>query len=363
MTRTTGRTLALLGLLQARREWTGADLLERLEVSERTLRRDIDDLRSLGYGIEARPGVGGGYRLGAGASVPPLTLSPAEAVAIAVGLRAAALAVVTGIEDAAAGALAKLEKSLSASTRDQITAVERAMVPLGVGVSGGGAASAGSTVGGSVDLETVVTVAHAIGESRRLGISYRRHDGERVERRIEPHRIVHTTERWYLLAWEADRAAWRTLRMDRIVSLRELRETFTPRSIPDDQLRAYTTHSITSAPYRLQVRVRLHAPLADAVQHFGPTVAQLEAETERTCLLRAGAGSAAEIALHLGLCGLEFDLLEGEEVRAELVALAARFTRAARDPRHPGEPHDPGEPGHSSEPRHSSEPGEPGEPG
>ena len=116
MSRTTGRTLALLGLLQARREWRGADLLERLEVSERTLRRDIDDLRELGYGIEARPGVGGGYRLGAGASVPPLTLSTAEAVAIAVGLRAAALGVVTGIEDAAAGALAKREVAVGVDT-------------------------------------------------------------------------------------------------------------------------------------------------------------------------------------------------------------------------------------------------------
>src|SRR5690242_9280802 len=114
MTRTTGRTLALLTLLQARREWTGAELRERLEVSDRTLRRDIDDLRDLGYGIDATRGRGGGYRLGPGASVPPLTLSADESVAIAVGLRSAAASVVTGMEDAAARALAKLEQSLSA---------------------------------------------------------------------------------------------------------------------------------------------------------------------------------------------------------------------------------------------------------
>ncbi|MCI2959506.1 HTH domain-containing protein [Agromyces atrinae] len=114
MTRTTGRTLALLGLLQAHREWSGADLQERLGVSGRTLRRDIDDLRALGYGIDSVPGVGGGYRLGIGAAIPPLVLSPDEAVAIAVGLRAAATTAVTGIEDAAASALVKLEQSLSA---------------------------------------------------------------------------------------------------------------------------------------------------------------------------------------------------------------------------------------------------------
>jgi len=133
MSRTTGRTLALLGLLQAHREWSGAELQARLDVSPRTLRRDIDDLRGLGYGIDSVPGVGGGYRLGLGAAIPPLVLSADEAVAIAVGLRAAASATVTGIEDAAARALVKLEQSLSSETRERISAVERAIVPLGRG--------------------------------------------------------------------------------------------------------------------------------------------------------------------------------------------------------------------------------------
>src|SRR5690349_17645523 len=125
MSRTTGRTMLLLGLLQSGREWPGAELRERLEVSERTLRRDVDDLRGLGYGIDAMRGVGGGYRLGVGAAIPPLTLSPDEAVAIAVGLRTAGAGAVAGLEESAASVLAKLEQSLSSQTRERIAAVEQ----------------------------------------------------------------------------------------------------------------------------------------------------------------------------------------------------------------------------------------------
>lgn len=315
MPRTTGRTLALLGLLQSHREWSGAELRSRLEVSARTLRRDIDDLRGQGYGIDSVPGVGGGYRLGVGAAIPPLVLSADEAVAIAVGLRAAASATVTGIEDAAASALLKLEQSLSPETRERISSVEQAIVPLG-GV-------------GEVDLETVVTVARAIRESRALRIDYRRHDGTEVRRTIEPHRIVHTGTRWYVVAWDPDRDAWRTLRLDRLIPRLPLAESFVPREIPDDTVREFTTRSITSSPYRHRYRVRMHAPAAEVTGHFGPTIAEVTAVDEGMCELSAGSNTPEEFALHLGMAGIEFDVLEGDDLRRALESLSARFGRAA----------------------------------
>ena len=315
MSRTTGRTLALLGLLQSRRDWSGAELQARLEVSARTLRRDIDDLRGLGYGIHSTPGVGGGYRLGAGAAVPPLVLSADEAVAIAVGLRAAASAAVTGIEDAAASALVKLEQSLSPETRERISAVEKAIVPLGAT--------------GDVDLDTVLSVARSIRESRALRIDYRRHGGEEVRRTIEPHRIVHTGTRWYTVAWDPDRGAWRTLRLDRLVPRLPLAEPFAPREIPDEAIREFMTRSITIAPYRHRYRVRMHAPATEVAALFGPTVADVVRVDDASCELSAGSTSPEEFALHVGASGIEFDVLEGEELRLSLRAIAARLSRAA----------------------------------
>ncbi|MBC7596137.1 MAG: YafY family transcriptional regulator [Kineosporiaceae bacterium] len=319
MSRTTGRTLALLGLLQAHREWSGTELQARLDVSPRTLRRDIDDLRALGYGIDSVPGVGGGYRLGLGAAIPPLVLSPDEAVAIAVGLRAAASATVTGIEDAAARALVKLEQSLSSETRERISAVERAIVPLGRGG------------GGDVDLDTVVTIARAIRESRALRIDYRRHDGAEVRRTIEPHRIVHTGARWYVIARDPDRDAWRTFRLDRLTPRLPLAEPFVAKEIPDDAVRDFTTRSITSAPYRHQYRVRMHAPATEVEAHFGPTIADVTPVDDRTCELTAGSASPEEFALYIGMTGLEFEVLEGDDLRVKLLEIGARFRCAGAE--------------------------------
>lgn len=316
MTRTTGRTLELLALLQARREWSSAELCARLEVSDRTLRRDIDDLRELGYGIEATRGRLGGYRLGPGAALPPLTLSADESVAIAVGLRAAATSVVTGIEEAALSALAKLEQSLAPATRQQISEVEQAMVSL-----------AGAR--DDIDLSVVTALAGAIAERRRLRIDYTRHDGQEVRRIIEPHRIVHTTERWYLVAWDAERGAWRTLRVDRIRHPVRLREQFPLRDIPDEALREFTTRSITTAPYPHRATLRMHAPAAVVSRHFPAMIAEVVDEGDGTSILTAGARTPEEFALYIGMSGIEFEVIEGDAVRRTLLELAGRFTRAA----------------------------------
>lgn len=316
MTRTTGRTLALLALLQMRREWSGSELRERLEVSDRTLRRDIDDLRELGYGIDATRGRHGGYRLGAGAAVPPLTLSADESVAIAVGLRAAATSIVTGIEDASARALAKLEQSLSPAARRQISDVEQAMLPL-------------ASRRDDIDLDVVTTVAAAIAARRRLQIDYTRHDGVEGRRTIEPHRIVHTAERWYLVAWDADRGAWRTLRVDRIRRPITLRDEFPRRDIPDESLRRFATRSITTAPHPYRARILMHSPADVVSRHFGATVAEVADNGDGTCTLTAGSRTPEEFALYIGISGIEFEVLEGEDVRRALAEVGERMLRSA----------------------------------
>ncbi|MFE4541264.1 helix-turn-helix transcriptional regulator [Arthrobacter sp. NPDC056727] len=316
MTRTTGRTLALLALLQMRREWSGSALRERLEVGDRTLRRDIDDLRELGYGIDATRGRHGGYRLGAGAAAPPLMLSADEAVAIAVGLRAAATSVLTGIEDASARALAKLEQSLSPAARRQIAEVEQAMLPL-------------ASPHGDIDLDVVTTVAAAIAARRRLQTDYTRHDGVEGRRTIEPHRIVHTAERWYLVAWDAERGAWRTLRVDRMRRPTTLRDEFPRRDIPDEALRRFTTRSITTSPHPYRARILMHASADVVSRHFGATIAEVADNGDGTSILTAGSRTPEEFALYIGISGIEFELLEGEDVRRALAEVGERMLRSA----------------------------------
>ena len=319
MTRTTGRTLALLSLLQIRREWSGVELRERLEVSDRTLRRDIDDLRELGYGIEATRGRHGGYRLGPGASVPPLALSDDESIAIAVGLRAAANSAVTGMEEAAGRALAKLEQSLSSAARTRIAEVERALVPL----------DPTHTADAAVDPGVVAAIAAAIHARQRLRLDYTRHDGVEVRRIVEPHRIVHTARRWYLIALDPEREAWRMLRIDRIRGPLMLREGFPAREIPEEALREFTAHSITTAPYRYRAQVRMYAPATEVRRHFDATIAVVTEEGPETSILVAGSRSPEEFALYLGATGIRFVVLEGDEVRTALRAVAARLVAAS----------------------------------
>lgn len=319
MSRTTGRTLTLLALLQVRREWSGPELRERLEVSDRTLRRDIEDLRELGYGIEARPGVGGGYRLGPGANLPPLTITPDEAVAIAVGLRAAQHGPVSGMEEAAARALAKLEQSLSSATRAHVGAVARALVPL-------------TSPGEEVTADVVVAIAHAIAGAQRVRVRYRPRDQEPTDRRIEPHRVVQTDRRWYLTAWDCDREGWRTFRLDRITAVAALRETFTARDLSTADLRASTTAAITTAPYPYQVTLGVHAPADVVAHHFPPTIAQVSERDDGTSTLTTGSSSLTEIAMYMAISGLSFQVLDGRDaelLRQTLTELAARLSQAA----------------------------------
>src|SRR5246500_5085018 len=203
MVQTSARLLALLSLLQVRREWTGQELANRLEVTPRTIRRDVDKLRSLGYPVEAAPGVAGGYRLSAGGELPPLLLDDAEAVAVAVGLRTAASGSIAGIEETSVRALAKLEQVLPSRLRRRVSAL-------------GNATSTFTVDGPRIDSDMLATLAAACRDSTRLQFGYIARDARASRRTVDPAAVVYSGHRWYLVAFDLDRDDWRTFRLDRV---------------------------------------------------------------------------------------------------------------------------------------------------
>ena len=248
MLETSARLLKLLALLQARPDWTGPRLAARLEVTTRTVRNDVERLRRLGYPVEATPGVAGGYRLGAGAALPPLLLDDDEAVAVAVGLRTAAGGSVAGIEEASLRALAKLEGVLPARLRHRVRALQRATVS----VPGGGP---------TVDAAVLSAVAGAVRASE-LRFDYLTFDGTAARREVEPHRLVHVRGRWYLVAWDVARDAWRTFRADRIRPRTPNGPRFSPRPEPEGGAAAYVQRGAGAAVWRYRARIKVRAPAA-----------------------------------------------------------------------------------------------------
>ena len=206
MLETSARLLRLLSLLQARRDWTSAELAARLGVTTRTIRNDVDRLRGLGYPVDARPGVAGGYRLGTGGALPPLLLDDEEAVAVAVGLRTAASGSVAGIEETSVRALAKLQQVLPSRLRRRVSAFQSHALPV-------------PSRGPQVDPDVLTVIASACRDHERLRFDYRAHSGAPSRRSVEPYRLVNDRRRWYLVAWDTDRDAWRTFRVDRIEPL------------------------------------------------------------------------------------------------------------------------------------------------
>lgn len=310
------RLLSLLGLLQVRRDWSNAELARRLEVDPRTVRRDIERLRALGYPVQSTRGTAGGYRLGAGAELPPLLLDDEEAVAIAVALRTAAGGSVIGLEETAVRALTKLERVLPARLRRRVAAVAQATVILD-----------GDPLG--VDPGLLVTLACAARDREGLSLWYRRRNGDRARRRIEPHRLVHTGRRWYLLAYDRDRQAWRTLRADRIESTPAPDRRFDPRPLPDEDVAAYVSRAISQAPYPYRTRAIVQAPAADVLRRVRPTTAHVTAIDADTCAVETGANTLEELGVYLGLLGLPFTVNGPPELRAHLKQLSIRYEAAS----------------------------------
>jgi len=319
MLETSARLLRLLSLLQSRRDWTGAELAAQAGVALRTLRRDVGRLRDLGYPVEATPGVAGGYRLGTGAALPPLLLDDDEAVAVAISLHTATTGSVAGLEETALRALTKLQQMLPSRVRYRVSAFHAATVPL----TGPG------TAPDRADPDLLTAVAAACRDQRRLRFAYPGRDGL-AGREVEPHRLVHTPRRWYLLAWDVGRGDWRTFRVDRIQGpLGPLGARFTPRPLPDGDAAAYVSQSIASAPYAYQARILFRAPLAEVARHSSPAAGRLEAAGPDACVLHAGSNSLEELALYAGLKGFEFEVLEPPELIGVLRSLAGRLHRAA----------------------------------
>ena len=317
MLETSARLLRLLSLLQTRPDWSAAELAERLGVSARTIRRDVERLRDLGYPVHAARGVAG-YRLGAGTALPPLLLDDEEAVAVAVGLRTAAGASVTGIQETSIRALAKLEQVLPSRLRHRVQALQAATVEV---------PAPGRP---TVDAAVLTALAAACRDHQRLRFDYRDHDGSASVRSVEPHRLVHDRGRWYLVAWDSDRADWRTFRADRITSPQITGPRFTPRDPPGGDPAAYVSQSVSTTPYRYQARIRLHVPASAIAERLPPTVGHLQADGEHACILHTGAESPDVLAIYVAILGAEFEILDPPELAEHVLALASRLTRAAR---------------------------------
>lgn len=326
MVGTSARLLRLLSLLQARRSWTGAELTSRLEVTPRTLRRDVDRLRSLGYPVASAGGVGGGYSFGAGSDLPPLLLDDQEALAVALGLRAAAAGAIAGLEEATLGALAKLDQVMPARLRRRVSALHGAIVPL-------------PHRGPAIDVATLALLAGACRDAERLRFEYRGRDrGNPAEppsaslarRRVEPAGLVSAGFRWYLAAWDLDRGDWRTFRVDRIVGKPVRGETFAPRPPPPGGVSAYVAKSVSIEAYGVRARVRLHAPLAEMTARFSSSSGTLESAGPDTCVLTTGAPSLEGLVAWMAMLGVDFEILEPPGAAAALRAVAGRIRRAAR---------------------------------
>ncbi|GAB4589186.1 helix-turn-helix transcriptional regulator [Nocardia sp. IFM 10818] len=316
MLETSARLLKLLSLLQTPRDWTGADLAEHLDVDIRTVRRDIEKLRNLGYPVHAVAGAAG-YRLGAGAQLPPLLLDDDEAIAVAMGLRTAAGGTIAGIEESSLRALAKLEQVLPSRLRHRVSALQSATVAMPAG-------------GPVVDPETLTAIAAAIRDRHRLRFDYRTHTGDSSRRTAEPHKLVHTGRRWYLIAWDVDREDWRTYRVDRLTPKIPTGPRFTPREAPATDLASFVSQAISSAPYRYRARVTLHTSAELAAERIAPTVGAIEAVDEHSCILHTGANSLDEIAFYLGVFGFDFHVEEPPELVERIREISVRLDRATR---------------------------------
>ncbi|QQQ78242.1 WYL domain-containing protein [Saccharothrix sp. 6-C] len=319
MPKTSARLLSLLSLLQARRDWPGALLAERLRVSPRTVRRDVDRLRELGYPIVTAKGPEGGYRLGVGSRLPPLLFDDEQAVALSVALRIATTAG-AGIEEAAARALHTVRQVMPARLRHridtfQVTAVERAAAPqVGSGV--------------------LMAISGAVHAREVLRFDYAGGDAEAPPRRVEPHHLVTRAGRWYLVAWDLDRADWRTFRADRITPRTPTGPRFAPRDLPAADVAAFVTDRFAgsdgsgSAGPPCLGEVVLALPAAD-VSPFAQDGVVEELAPDR-CRLTLGSWSWPALAATLGRFDADIEVVGPPELKAAFAHLARRYAKAAR---------------------------------
>ncbi len=315
MLETSARLLRLLSLFQAQRYWSGAELSNRLDVTGRTLRRDVDRLRSLGYPVHSTSGAAGGYQLGAGATLPPLLLDDEEAVAVALGLRTSASGGVAGIEEASVRALLKLEQVLPPRLRHRVAALHSFILPLG-------------NRGPTVDAERLSFIAGSCRDHEGIRFNYENRAGVPSARMVEPHRVVHTGHRWYLVAWDLARKDWRTFRVDRIEGKLKTSTRFRPRKPPEGDFAAFVSKSLSYAPYPYRARITLLAPIETIAKRVPPSAGVLEAIDGQSCTLNTGLHSLEGITIHLSLLGVDFVVHEPPELIEYVRRLSDRLGRA-----------------------------------
>ncbi|MEH0111436.1 YafY family protein [Tersicoccus sp. MR15.9] len=327
MIQTSARLLALLSLLQVRREWSGPDLADRLQVTERTVRRDVDKLRTLGYPIRSSPGASGGYQLGAGANLPPLLLDDDEALAVALGLNAVSISPVAGVGEASVRALAKLQQVAPPRLRGRFASLRDSVSALG-GPSA------------HIDATVLTAITTAITDRRVLPFDHVGRDETPTRRLVEPYRLIDAGRRWYLVGFDLDRDDWRTFRVDRIERTGTPRARFAPRPLPAADLTDYVQQTITRSPYRYDLCVRIGAPVERVTELLGPLVAQVEAEDGGSTLVKVGADSLDWALAQLIGTGEPFTLLSPPELLERARELAGRLASAATESR-PSSPSSP----------------------
>jgi predicted DNA-binding transcriptional regulator YafY len=315
MLETSARLLRLLSLFQAHRYWSGHDLADRLEITSRTLRRDVGKLRTLGYPIHSTSGVEGGYQLGAGSEMPPLLLNDEEAVAVALGLRSAAAGAIEGIEESSVRALAKIEQILPPRLRHRIEAMQAMIVtPAGAG--------------SPADARMLATIAGACRDCESLRFRYRDHAGQSTARLVEPHRLVYTGRRWYLVAWDSNRKDWRTFRVDRIQPRPVAGARVAPRDPPAKDLAAYVSRGVRQAP-PCRARVKLLVAAGVALRRL-PPFGSVEPIDDHSCYFVSAAATFEFLAMHLALAGVDFEVTGPPELVDEIRKLTRRYRRAVR---------------------------------
>ncbi|MBD5786560.1 WYL domain-containing protein [Cellulosimicrobium terreum] len=313
---TSVRLLRLLALLPSRATWPGPELADRLGVTTRTVRNDVERLRLLGYEVRSSPGVAGGYRLGAGTALPPLLLDDEEATAVVLSLRAATGGTVAGSEEAALRALTKLDAVLPARLRRRADALRSAVVSVPAG-------------GPTVDPQVLADVATAVRDHRGLRLEYGAHDGTTSARAVDPYRLVHVGRRWYLLAFDTSRDDWRTFRVDRLTLRTPGGPHFLPREVPGGDAVAHVLRGVGAAAWPHTARVRLDAPATVMAERLAPAAGVLSDDGPDACVLETGGSSMANLMGMLLSLEVGLTVLDPPELRDVLARAAERAGRAA----------------------------------
>ncbi|WP_328991319.1 WYL domain-containing protein [Kribbella sp. NBC_01245] len=318
MRETSSRLLSLLSLLQTKPAWTGSELAERLDVSTRTIRNDMDRLRELGYPVDAVRGPAGYYQLGAGAKLPPLLLDDEEAVAVAIGLRTGSG--VAGIEESSARALAKLEQVLPHRLRRQVTALNDA--------TSKGPDNTGSNVPDpEVDAGVLATIASAIRDRHFLRFEYASAD---FPVRIEPYRLVSWVRYWYLVGRDPASGAWSTYRVDWIELRMPTGQRFTPTPLPGEDYTSFVLRDVATTGWKVHARITVFASAEEVLSRIHAAVGVVESIDESTCVLVTGADSLEVVAVYIGMLGLDFQVTEPAELVEHLRVIGNRYLQAIK---------------------------------